>query len=292
MAEYIDRNLQVPNYSGVNIQIINPAVNLSNPNNQCATPAITMGGQSLPVNQTGNAQAQQTLYPANSSQAQGNAGNSVADNPLVSNPQPQIEHGPWASIPSGSVYNNNTNTNNIQYPQYPYPMPYPAYYPPYPQQPFPQERAQVENTQEQKTNSQTETKKIVVLTDEYIRSLENYLNNPNKEVRNQAANDVVKRFEEDPSRFNDPALNALLNKMLQDPRAAIRTKAIALVANGSAQGNDYTIQLLNGIQNNQQNKEDALLAAEALLRMTTRTETVEVPISKVQQKVGKDGTIA
>ncbi len=294
MAEYIDRNLQVPNYSGVNIQIINPAVNMGNPNNPYSTPTITTGSQTLPVNGKNDIQNSHGAAPANSLSQAENVADKRVDNPLVTNSQPQPEFGPWASIPSGSVYNNNTNTNNIQYPQYPYPMPYPAYYPPYPaQQPPSEAQMQVNNEQQDKKDTpQMTTKKVVVLTDDYIRSLENYLNNPNREVRNQAANDVVKRFEEDPSRYDDPALNALLNKMLQDPRAAIRTKAIALVANGSAQGNDYTVQLLNQMQNNQNNKEDALLASEALLRMTTRTETVEVPVLQTVQKVGKDGAKA
>ncbi len=60
--------------------------------------------------------------------------------------------------------------------------------------------------------------RIVALTDEYIMSLENYLNNQNTDIRLMAAKEVLTRLDEDKSRFDDAALNALLNKMLQDPQ--------------------------------------------------------------------------
>ena len=46
MANYMDKNLQVPNYSGVNIQIFNPAVNMPQSANSTQAP----NSQSLPVN--------------------------------------------------------------------------------------------------------------------------------------------------------------------------------------------------------------------------------------------------
>ena len=264
MANYMDKNLQVPNYSGVNIQIFNPAVNT--------------------VPQQGA--LQQNSYPT------------TMESPQVSTQAPvnsnAVAPAPWATIPQGSVYNNNNQVNNnIQYPQapqgmqqpaymapYPYQMPYPAYYP----QPITNPQ-----TESNKLDIQTEKKKVVVLTDDYIRSLENYLNNSNREIRLQAAQDIVKRFEEDSSRFDDPALNALLNKMLQDPQGSIRGIALSLITTGSAQGNNYTAQLLNTMQHNQNNKEDALQAAEALLRMATKTETIDVIKQLPTEKAGSNG---
>lgn len=290
MANYMDKNLQVPNYSGVNIQIFNPAVNMPSQGN---VPQIITGQQPVqprtiqalpqPVQQIA-----ETNPPAMTGQAE-----VVAPNP-------------WATIPQGSVFtNNNQVNNNIQYPQqvqpqpqaypmYPGYQPYPVSYPQYYPQPIPQTPQQQDvNTDEaNKINTQTEKKKVVVLTDDYIRSLENYLNNPNREIRLHAARDIVKRFEEDSSRFDDPALNALLNKMLQDPQGSIRGIALSLVSTGAAQGNDYTMQLLNVMKQNPSlsNKEDALQAAEALLRMATRTETVDVPIKQLPAgKAGNNG---
>ena len=93
-------------------------------------------------------------------------------------------------------------------------------------------------------------KKIVALTNEYIMSLENYLNNPNIEMRLMAAKEILTRLDEDRSRFDDAALNALLNKMMQDPEKIIRIAALSALSSGLASGNEYTVELLHNIQNN------------------------------------------
>ncbi len=279
MAEYLDRQLQVPNYSGVNIQIINPAVN--------------MGGNGVLPASTG----QNTLPAINNTAAENLPQTSQvpADNRYL---QPNSNQGTWSSIPNGSIYNNNNNeiNNNIQYPPqqgqtqvqgYPYPPPYIAY-PPYPAYPgyppYPPQIQHQPDEQAEKKEQPTGKKRIVTLTDNYIKSLENYLNNPNKEVRLQAAKDIVRRFEEDTTRYNDPALNALVNKMLQDPQGSVRGIALSILSTGTAQGNDYTVSLLNNMKNDQSNKEDALQAAEALLRMSAKTEVVTYPLPKDEQK--------
>ena len=269
MAEYLDRQLQVPNYSGVNIQIINPAVNMG-------------GNNPLPVSHSGN---QSLPAPGTVSQETESLPQTVT-NPINSQTAPMQSQNPWSSIPNGSIYNNNNNeiNNNIQYPQqqyqgYPYPAPYMAYppYPPYPPYPTYPQVQQNGAAPEEKKETPTTKKRVVTLTDDYIKSLENYLNNPNREVRLQAAKDIVRRFEEDMTRYNDPALNALVNKMLQDPQGSIRGIALSLLSTGTAQGNDYTVALLNNMKNDQTNKEDALQAAEALLRMSAKTELVSCP---------------
>lgn len=115
--------------------------------------------------------------------------------------------------------------------------------------------------------------RVVSLTNEYIMSLENYLNNPNKEIRLTASKEIIKRLNEDKSRYDDAALNALLNKMLQDPEKLIRIAALSALSSELASGNDYTIQLLTQIQQNpQSDPEDVLDASEILLKRAAMTE--------------------
>ncbi len=115
--------------------------------------------------------------------------------------------------------------------------------------------------------------KVVSLTNEYIMSLENYLNNPNKEIRLTASKEIIKRLNEDAARYDDAALNALLNKMLQDPEKLIRIAALSALSSELASGNDYTIQLLKQIQQNPNaDPEDVLDASEILLKRAAMTE--------------------
>ena len=130
--------------------------------------------------------------------------------------------------------------------------------------------------------------KIIALTDEYIMSLENYLNNPNSEIRLMAAKEVLTRFDEDKDRYNDAALNALVNKMLQDPEKLIRIAALSALSSQLASGNDYTVQLLNQIQSNPNaDKEDVVQAADILLKMSADTETKYTQVSTVTPVVNQ-----
>lgn len=127
--------------------------------------------------------------------------------------------------------------------------------------------------------------RVVALTDEYIMSLEKYLDNPNSEIRLMAAKDVLTRLDEDKDRYDDAALNALVNKMLQDPNKLVRIAALSALSSQLASGNDYTVQLLNNIKNNPNaDKDDVLQVANILLKMSTTTETKYVPI---KEKAGK-----
>lgn len=122
-------------------------------------------------------------------------------------------------------------------------------------------------------------KKIVSLTNEYIMSLENYLNSENDEIRIMGGKEVLKRLNEDRTRFDDAALNALLNKMLQDPNKLVRILALSAFSSELASGNDYTAELLTKIQNNpQSDKEDVLQASAILLQMSASTEIKYVPV--------------
>ena len=131
--------------------------------------------------------------------------------------------------------------------------------------------------------------KVVALTNEYIMSLENYLNNPNTEIRLMAAKEILTRLDEDKERHNDAALNALLNKMLQDPEKLVRIAALSAFSSQLASGNDFTVKLLKDIQNNpNSDKEDVLQAADGLLKMSTSTEikyTVQTTSPQKEQQV-------
>ena len=97
---------------------------------------------------------------------------------------------------------------------------------------------------ETKDGKKTEKKKVVQLTDDYIRNLENYLNSQEKDIRLSAAKEVYSRLEEDTSRKDDKALTALINKMLQDPSEEIRVLAMAALQGRIVTGDDFTVGVL------------------------------------------------
>jgi hypothetical protein len=106
-----------------------------------------------------------------------------------------------------------------------------------------------------------------------------------------ASKEILTRLDEDKERYDDAALNALLNKMLQDPEKSVRILALSAFASQLASGNDYTVKLLNDIQNNPSaDKEDVITAANILLKMSATTEVKYKPIqnnasqSKEQQE--------
>ena len=114
-------------------------------------------------------------------------------------------------------------------------------------------------------------------------SLENYLNNPNTELRLMASKEVLTRLDEDRDRYDDAALNALLNKMLQDPEKLVRIAALSAFSSQLASGNDYTETLLKQIQENPNaDKEDVLEASTILLKRSAETEIKYVPANKDQ----------
>ena len=139
--------------------------------------------------------------------------------------------------------------------------------------------------EEKKEKKNTKETKIIALTDEYIKSLENYLNNPNDEIRLMASKEVLKRLDEDKDRYNDAALNALLNKMMQDPSKLVRIAALSAFSSQLASGNDYTVKLLQDIQSNPNaDKEDVLQAADIMLKMSAGVEMKNIPIPEKKDK--------
>lgn len=120
------------------------------------------------------------------------------------------------------------------------------------------------------------TKNIVELTDAYIKTLENYLKNPDKHVRRSGITDLIQRFHEDSSRHNDPALVALLNIALQDPVPANRVHAMASICAEEASGDENTINILKKLQqSDKMYGEEAKMATEALLKASQNK--IQVP---------------
>ena len=143
------------------------------------------------------------------------------------------------------------------------------------------------NTTIDKTNQKkTEKRKIVELTDNYIRNLENYLDSQDKQVRLNAAKEVYARLEEDESRFDDKALNALINKMLQDPSREIRFLALTALDGRICKGDDYTINVLQKMQseNDDPLNQEAADASSILLKMSGRQVEKEFEAKEKKDK--------
>lgn len=181
------------------------------------------------------------------------------DSPLLHTP-PQCTVEPNNNNQCGQCYPGNYYVNNWGgYPSYPM-------YPPYmgPQGP-----------------QNTKKKRVQVLTDQYIKNLEQYLNSPSEDMRKFAAQEVLKRLDEDKTRYSDAALNALINKMLQDPTChKVKATALTALETRLAQGNDNTVKILTYMAQNDKSRDgkDAATAANILLKMSSPSKLVDVPI--------------
>lgn len=140
-------------------------------------------------------------------------------------------------------------------------------------------------TENKTSDKKTEKREIVQLTDEYIKNLENYLNSQDKEVRMMGAKEVIARLEEDESRKDDKALNALVNKMLQDPYTPVRILALSALDSRAVTGDDFTVGLLTQMQNSQGGYgQDAMQATNILLKMSGKKVEKEFEVKADKQK--------
>lgn len=143
---------------------------------------------------------------------------------------------------------------------------------------------QAETAKKEETKK-TEKRQIVQLTDDYLKTLENYLNNQDKEVRMMGAKEVIARLQEDDSRKDDPALTALVNKMLQDPYQPVKMLALGVLDSRQCTGNDYTVGVLQKMQSGQTNYgQDAKTATNILLKMAGKTVEKEFEVKDQPKK--------
>lgn len=190
-----------------------------------------------------------------------------------------------------------TTAYNVNAPSYGNPNP-PYYGPGYYTDNFahPNNNSNNNNTNINCTNSddngavtvKTKKKNIVILTDEYIKNLENYLNSKDREMRLDAAKQVVDRFNEDESRKDDVALNILLDKMLQDPSPEIRALALSALESGIALGDNYAVDILKTMQNSKEAYGlDSLQASNILLKMSGRPGVKQVEVEETKKTTTK-----
>lgn len=292
MTNPINYQTQSPAYSGVTINISHPTVNANPATVPMYNPAYCQqNGYCIPINQNNNCEpSQYGITPA----YEQNAYNAPNQNPNISyqNPTPnQIEYSGQSYPPQYYLNNYNyVNGNDKGSAQTATQNSIPEnlttpYSPAIVQAEEDLSKSEniiseldARNAEQKELEKNGIKSNITALTNEYIMSLENYLNNPNSEIRLMASKEVLTRLDEDKSRFDDAALNALLNKMLQDPDKIVRIAALSAFSSGLASGNDYTVELLNKIQNDPNaDQEDVIQVADILLKMSSTQEVKYTP---------------
>ena len=293
-----------PNYSGVTIQIANPAVNVGQYGN---APCVSSGCiNTTPYNQGYINYPQASYASLNTVQTPNPVQNAGITNPVQNTGFPNaypaqyyLNNYNYADNPDNKTTNQENNPDAVKTPAIAADtegVNNASAYKIYAQDNSTKDNnmnksqniigdleEREEKIQEEKKN--TKETKIVALTDEYIKSLENYLNNPNDEIRLMASKEILTRLDEDKDRYDDAALNALLNKMIQDPNKLVRIAALSALSSQLASGNDYTVKLLHNIQSNpNSDKEDVLQAADILLKMSAGVEVKNIPNPSVKDK--------
>ena len=124
-------------------------------------------------------------------------------------------------------------------------------------------------------------KRVTILTDEYLQKLDKMLDGNDTTLREYAASEVVKRFQEDKTRMNDIALNALVNKMLLDPYDhKVRCRGLMLLDTNLASGDDNTMAVLDKISQdpNLQDRDKGKIET-CKLQLSAKTTLVNTPVS-------------
>ena len=252
-----------PSYAGVNIQIYNPSVGIPSINPTGNLPQ----SQSLPgIAYPSNYYTQQFVPPQGGIIAQGGQGGNAVVNNTINTP-PINENSNNNGLTNGAINAGNTQ-NSAENTEKTTTV-----------------KETSETTNKTDDKKKTEKRKIVELTDEYIKNLENYLNSQDKEVRMMGAKEVVARLQEDDSRKDDPALTALINKMLQDPNQQIRFLALSMLDSRTCTGNDYTVGVLKNMQNSTSGYgQDAAQATNILLKMSGNIVEKEFEIPEKTDK--------
>lgn len=127
----------------------------------------------------------------------------------------------------------------------------------------------------------TVKRRVHVLTDSTMKSLDAGLDSQSESVRLDTARTIVRLFGEDVTRYKDEGLNVLVNKMLINPYdKKVRSFALDLLTNQMAKGNDDTPKILEALKNDpytiDRHKGEAELA---LVKIQEDTTVANVPIS-------------
>lgn len=124
-------------------------------------------------------------------------------------------------------------------------------------------------------------KRVTILTDEYLQKLDKMLDGNDTTLREYAASEVVKRFQEDKTRMDDKALNALVNKMLLDPYDhKVRGRGLMLLDTNLASGDDNTMAVLDKIsQDPNLQDQDKGKIETCKLQLSAKTTLVNTPVS-------------
>jgi hypothetical protein len=127
----------------------------------------------------------------------------------------------------------------------------------------------------------TVKKRVVILTDEYIQKLDNFLSSDDSELREYAASEVIKRLDEDKTRHDDKALNALINKMILDPYDhKVRERGLLALDSQLASGDENTKTVLNMLKQDPNLLDrDKGIIETALMQMDTKTTLVNSPVA-------------
>ena len=256
-----------PSYAGVNIQIYNPSVGIPNINPTGNMPqSQALPGQAYPSNYyTG----QFVTPPQAGIIAQGGQGGNATINNYAGGISDGSANGSYKALTDNNANANNTNNSenasNITTTS--------------------TTTKETNETTKTETKKKTEKRKVVELTDQYIKNLENYLNSQDQEIRMMGAKEVIARLQEDDSRKDDPALTALINKMLQDPSQQIRILALSMLDSRTCTGNDYTVNVLKKMQNSPAGYgQDSSQAANILLKMSGNVVEKEFEVPENQSK--------
>ena len=292
--------------------------NLKTPQTQftsgCAYVPIASQTQYAPVGNPQNMQTVQMQYPTGqvntqpqavmqqnvpAAQAQYPAGYNPVQNTVYPQYQPpqnqnqNIQIPPSASGVTIQVFNPSVQTPGAQAPTYNVNAPcYPSNYYTGQMGANPPNGMNTDNNagnnavnQNDNEKKKTEKRKIVQLTDDYIRNLESYLNSQDKSVRLSAAKEVYSRLEEDDSRSDDKALTALVNKMLQDPSDEIRLLALTALDTRICKGDDFTVGVLKNMQQSTgAYGQDAVDASQILLKMSGKQVEKEFEVKDKPKK--------
>lgn len=263
------QNIQIPaNASGVNIQIFNPTVGTPGSTNNINAPCYPANYYTNTVGIDGKMNSNERSADTGNN----NNGTVTGTNSSNSKDNGNIDNSKASSDTAKDSQNNNGSDNKIT-----------------------AEKTNTNTTVDTTEKKKTEKRKIVELTDDYIKNLETYLNSQDKQVRLNAAKEVYARLEEDDSRFDDKALTALVNKMLQDPSREIRFLALTALDGRICKGDDFTVGVLQKMQTNNDDplNQEAADASNILLKMSAREVEKEFEVkdkpNKKSDKVKPEG---